>query len=91
MLLVVNIWANGCFMTKTDDITLTLGEKIKILRERKEMPQKTFAKLVGKSRKTVSRVETNGQELKYSDIFIWAEALDVSAASLMLNAVPGRH
>ena len=81
-------------MTKTDaaDLTLlTLGEKIKILRERKQLPQKTFAKLVGKSRKTVSRVETNGQELKYSDLFIWAKALDVSPASLMLSAVPGRH
>lgn len=88
---MVNMWAKGCFMTKTDTIELTLGEKIKILRERKQLPQKAFAKLVGKSRKTVSRVETNGQELKYSDIFIWAKALDVSAASLMLNAVPSRH
>lgn len=89
--MVVNIWANGCFMTTTDTIELTLGEKIKILRERKQLPQKTFAKLVGKSRKTVSRVETNGQELKYSDLFIWAKVLDVSAASLMLNTIPSRH
>ncbi|MEG4406443.1 helix-turn-helix transcriptional regulator [Microcoleus sp. MON2_D5] len=71
-------------MTKTDVIELkTLGEKIRLLRERKQLPQKTFAKLVGKSQKTVSRVETNCQELKYSDILVWAEALDVSAASLM--------
>jgi len=78
-------------MDKTGTIELTLGEKIKILRERKQLPQKALAKLVGKSRKTVSRVEANGQELKYSDIFIWAEALGVSAASLMSNTIPGRH
>lgn len=78
-------------MTKIDAIELTLGEKIRILRERKQLPQKALAKLVGKSRKTVSRVEANGQELKYSDIFVWAEALGVSAASLMSNAIPGRH
>jgi transcriptional regulator with XRE-family HTH domain len=78
-------------MDKAGTIELTLGEKIKILRERKELPQKALAKLVGKSRKTVSRVEANGQELKYSDIFIWAEALGVSAASLMSNTIPSRH
>lgn len=78
-------------MTKIETIELTLGEKIRILRERKQLPQKALAKLVGKSRKTVSRVETNSQELKYSDIFVWAEALGVSATSLMLNAIPGRH
>lgn len=78
-------------MTKIETIELTLGEKIRILRERKQLPQKALAKLVGKSRKTVSRVETNSQELKYSDIFVWAEALGVSAASLMLNTIPGRH
>lgn len=78
-------------MAKIETIELTLGEKIRILRERKQLPQKALAKLVGKSRKTVSRVETNSQELKYSDIFVWAEALGVSAASLMLNAIPGRH
>jgi len=88
---MVNIWANGCFMAKIDGIELTLGEKIKILRERKQLPQKALAKLVGKSRKTVSRVEANSQELKYSDIFIWAKALDVSVALLMSTTMSNRH
>ncbi|WP_445251947.1 helix-turn-helix domain-containing protein [Microcoleus sp. B3-D7] len=68
---------------------LTIGERIKILRDRKQVTQESFAKSVGRSLSIVCRVETNDRELTYSEIFVWAKALGVEPESLILNTIPG--
>lgn len=63
---------------------MTLGEKIKTLRESKGLSQDELAKLVGyKSRSSINKIELNINDISQSMIVKIAKALGVSPVELL--------
>jgi transcriptional regulator with XRE-family HTH domain len=68
-------------------VTITLGEKIQILRRRQDLTQKQFAKQLNICQTVVSQIETGQRELDHSEILAFAKALNIEPI-ILLNTVP---
>lgn len=64
------------------DLELTIGERIKILRKKRNLTQKGLAKQVGVSEITIRKYEANKFEPKIVTLMALARALDVGVSEL---------
>lgn len=63
---------------------MTIGEKIKMLREQREWSQEQLAIRMGyKSRSTINKIELNINELTQSRIFAFANIFGISPSELL--------
>lgn len=69
---------------------MKFSEKLKLLREEKDMTLAEFAKLLGTSKQVISRYERGENTPKITTVAHYAEVLNVSLAYLMNDDVTNR-
>lgn len=65
----------------------TVGDRIKILREARDLRQEELAQMVGLNRETLSAIENNYRQVKAEELSSFADALQVTSDQL-LGRVP---
>lgn len=67
---------------------MTIGDKIRLLREARGLSQEELAKMLGyTSRSTINKIELNINEISYTKILQFAHVLEVDPAEL-INSQP---
>ncbi|MHB9052877.1 MAG: helix-turn-helix domain-containing protein [Thermoleophilia bacterium] len=70
-------------MSRKQDITLRFGERLRDLREARELSQEAFAYKAGLDRTYISGIERGKRNLAIRNIEKIAQALDISISELM--------